>query len=259
MAEEHYKQKIFKDKKINLFFIFSVIIFFIFLVPTVSAFTFINVYIDSSGQALFLGETDTPVILPSGINNNNGEIVGKTQQLTSKQGEIWTFSYLLIGTEFNIILPEGAVLKQAPQDAEISLEDNRISLYIQDSIEIQYKVEEVPSSLPDVNIPLIIILVGIMIILIAFLINYTKRESKEEKKQENTNDKLKTIEPLLNEREKIIINKLKQTGKIKSSQLRKLTEIPKASFSRHVQELEKKKLLKRSGEGRNKFIELIHK
>ena len=40
------------------------------------------------------------------------------------------------------------------------------------------------------------------------------------------------------------------------SHLRKLTYIPKASFSRHIQELEKKGLINRSGEGKNKFVEI---
>jgi uncharacterized membrane protein len=49
---------------------------------------------------------------------------------------------------------------------------------------------------------------------------------------------------------------LRETGKIKSSFLRKATQIPKASFSRHIHELEKKKLVRLSGDGKNKFVEL---
>ena len=63
----------------------------------------------------------------------------------------------------------------------------------------------------------------------------------------------------MNERERNIIDKLKETGKIKGSQLRRMLEIPKASFSRHIQELEKKGIVKRTGEGRNRFIELAKK
>lgn len=40
------------------------------------------------------------------------------------------------------------------------------------------------------------------------------------------------------------------------SYLRKYCNIPKASFSRHINELENKKLIKKSGLGKNKFIEL---
>ena len=73
----------------------------------------------------------------------------------------------------------------------------------------------------------------------------------------NKFNKEKVIQNVLNEREKLILNKLRETGKIKSSYLRRKTNIPKASFSRHIRELEKKGLVKFSGEGRNKFVELI--
>ena len=55
----------------------------------------------------------------------------------------------------------------------------------------------------------------------------------------------------------MILDKLKETGRIKGSYLRRACEIPKPSFYRHILELEKKGLVKRSGDGRNKFIELI--
>jgi uncharacterized membrane protein len=51
--------------------------------------------------------------------------------------------------------------------------------------------------------------------------------------------------------------KLRETGKTKMSYLRKACDMPKASFSRHVHELEKKKLVVLSGDGKNKFIELV--
>ena len=75
-------------------------------------------------------------------------------------------------------------------------------------------------------------------------------------KKPKKKDHIDMIKHILNEREKLILDKLKFTGKVKMSHLRKLCEIPKASFSRHVQELEKKKLLTRSGEGKNKFVQL---
>ena len=57
----------------------------------------------------------------------------------------------------------------------------------------------------------------------------------------------------------MILNKLKETGRIKGSYLRSMCDIPKPSFYRHILELEKKGLVKRSGDGRNKFIELVKK
>jgi len=224
------------------------------IVPTASAYTFINIYIDETGKATFLGETDETPTLPDTIGISNGEIIGTTHELTSKEGDTWTFTYSPTDIEFNIILPEGAVIKNLSQ-GEIYLISGKISIYSNEEIEIIYTIEDVPQGLnPLANLPLIIILVIAVVVLIVFLINYSKRENDEPKKEDK--DKIESISHMLSDREKLILEKLKKVGKTKSSHLRKLTEIPKASFSRHVQELERKKLITRTGEGKNKIIEL---
>lgn len=254
-------------KKTILFFVIA-----IFLVQTASAFTFLNIYLDEKGQATFLGETSDVPILPAGINIQGSTIVGKTQETTSKQGEIWTFSYALEGAEMNIILPKRAVIKSV-SNGEISINNNQISISTASSANITYKLNEIiveeetnPNSLLAG-----LVLGAILIVLIVFLINYSKREKEHEELKEKVEeklieitakeakkpDKLKTISKILNKREKSILSALKKSGKIKQSYLRRLSNIPKASFSRHIQELEKKKLIKRSGEGKNKFVELI--
>ena len=232
-----------------------------------SAVSFINVYIDESGETLFLGDTDATFLeLPSGIELSSGEIRGTTSELTNKQGAIWGISYSLENSEIDLIFPKGTTIKSI-SDGEISVsEEGIISVYFTDNIEISYTIEKISEPLiPSKNIPLIIILVLIMLILIVYIINYAKREhpeTKEELKPSKSKtkkkeiDKLSLIKKVLSEREKLIVNKLKSTGKIKSSYLRKMCEIPKASFSRHIQELEKKGLIKRTGEGKNKFVEL---
>jgi len=62
---------------------------------------------------------------------------------------------------------------------------------------------------------------------------------------------------VLNDRENVIINNLKKMGKTKMSYLKKACDMPKASFSRHVHELRKKGVVRLSGEGKNKFVELV--
>jgi len=99
---------------------------------------------------------------------------------------------------------------------------------------------------------LLILSFAILLIILTILIIYyiKKRKRKNIQKQ-------KLLSQILQEKEKLILNTLKKTGKIKSSYLRKQTQLPKATFSRHIQELEKKELIKRSGLGRNKFIESL--
>ena len=263
MVEEHYKQETFNLKLQIRIFLVGILIL-LFYMNHVSATSFINIYVDESGGALFLGETDDEIQdqLPSSIELKDGEITGFTYSLTSKQGDIWEFSYTLPDSEINLILPKGVIIKEL-NNGEISIDGESISIYFLNNIKIKYtivKTQEQPAK-SSFNIPLIILLIAILLILIAFFINYSKRERKEKSKKREKkikkSDKLEIIKQVLSDREKLILEKLEETGKIKSSQLRKLCDIPKASFSRHVQELEKKRIIKRTGEGKNKFVELV--
>ena len=216
----------------------------VLLVQTISAYTYLNIYVGETGEALFLGETDEELELPQGIEIKEGEIIGRTQALTSKEGELWTFSYFLEGAEINLILPRGAVVKNLG-GGEIYLSQDKISIYNSEEIQVDYIIEEVS------NLIYVWVLIGLVIIFVVFFYIFKLR-----KKIEKENKSLEVIKKTLNERERKIIEKLEEVGEIKHTQLRKLIEIPKASFSRHVLNLEKKGLIKRIGEGKNKIIKL---
>src|SRR3989304_9097225 len=107
----------------------------VFLVQTVSAYTYLNIYLDSSGNTEFFGETNETnsalePYIPEGVSVAEGRIRGTTQELTAKIGETWTFTYLLPGAEIKAILPEGATVKSlSNNNAEIFLDRGRISVY----------------------------------------------------------------------------------------------------------------------------------
>jgi uncharacterized membrane protein len=245
--------------KMTLKYLVAVIFLFLFI-PAVSATTFLNIYLDDTGNSLFLGETTDHPNLPSGVQIQNQIIQGQTQELTSKSGELWTFSYILPDSEITIILPEGSTVRNLSSNSEIYLdEDNRISILAQETITVSYTISN--QEIEDNYLPIIIILflISISVYLIVRKKQLSKKsQSSEEKSQTKKTkpDKLKILQGILSDREKTILSTLKKHGKVKSSFLRKQTDLPKASFSRHIQELEKKNLIKRSGEGRNKFIEL---
>jgi len=237
-------------------------IILIFLAQPVFAYTYLNIYLDPTGNAEFLGETNETQILglPSGISVIDGKIRGTTPELTTKNGELWTFSYSLKNAEIKAILPEGAVIENVSnQQAEIFIERGKISVYFRDNLSVSYSVNNVNKSS---NLTL-----WIIVILLAGAAAYFYRDKLANlikprivyKKPKQKKSHIDMIKHILNTREKLILDKLKETGKVKMSHLRKLVEIPKASFSRHVQELEKKKLIVRLGEGKNKFVELIKK
>jgi len=223
---------------------------FIFLVNYASAYTNINIYIDEAGSALFLGETNEKIDLPLGVEIKNEEIIGKTHKLTTKQGEIWSFFYSLENAELNIILPKSTIIKSVT-NGEVYIGGEGISVYSKNSVDFTYVLGEESSN--RLLWIFIIILIGLGGIIILIYVFYTLKKSKNLKSKNN----LEIIKKVLNEREKIIIENLKKSGKIKGSYLRKLCDIPKASFSRHLRELEQKRIIKKTGDGKNKFVELI--
>jgi len=237
------------------------LIFIILSMPGIFAYTYLNIYIDSSGKAEFFGETNETRILrlPLGISVQDGEIRGTTQELTQKNGEIWTFYYSLTNAELKVILPDGTTVQNI-SNGEIFIERGRISVYFQDSLSVNYVINDIDEG-PDFLIWLVILTVTGVIITYFYrqrIIGLFKPKIIY-KKQRHKKDHIDLIKHVLNDREKLILGNLREVGKVKMSHLRKLCDIPKASFSRHIQELEKKKLVVRTGEGKNKFLELVTK
>ncbi len=247
MVVELYKRKTFDYMKALL----TVLIILVFTIHIASAATFLNIYVENNGDATFLGETDRNVSLPNGIELKDGRIIGSTNNLTKKNGEIWEFSYSLSGAELNLILPEGAIIKNNTV-GDIYLDNNKFAVYSKDKIKVSYTIDNSVNSGFPVWMAIVIIL-----FVIAALGYIFRSKIKLPKKTNSANNHLEMIKKVLNEREKLILDKLKNSGKIKSSYLRKLCEMPKASFSRHIQELERKGLIHRSGEGKNKFVNIV--
>ena len=238
---------------------------FLLLASQASAITQVNIYVDNIGDALFLGTSDGNVPLPQGVNLTNGRINGYSSNLTVKEGEMWTFAYSLADSQLQVALPEGAVIKSV-SPSEISLKNGQISLYAQDEIRVSYIIEKVNQSSSN-SVLLWILITLLLLIGLVYGWNHLKRymknlvsnsiQNREKKRADKDKDRVKVFQHLLHERENLILAKLKETGKVKMSYLRKHCDMPKASFSRHVHELEKKKLIVLSGEGKNKFVESV--
>lgn len=267
MAEELFRQETYKiyakyiswkQLSILMNYLKSILALFafLFLISSSSAATYLNIYIDEAGNAEFLGESEDSIILPEGVSINEGKIRGSTQDLTIKYGDIWKFSYFLSESEINVILPENSAIKNSTA-LEIYLKRGKFVLYSQDSISVEYSIERENSSF--LIFWIILIILVLIFLYFAYFRNIIFKKQTylhSSNAQSSRRNKIEIIKSVLNEREKLIIDKLKETGKIKMSYLRRMSNIPKASFSRHIQELEKKKLIERSGEGKNKFVRL---
>ena len=245
-------------------FILATLFMFVLVASSVSAMTQLNIYVDSIGDSLFLGTTNGTVSLPQGVNLTNGRINGYSSNLTVKEGDTWTFAYSLADSQLQVALPEGAVIKSV-SPSEISLQNGQISLYARNEVRVTYVIGRVSQ---DSSNSILIWILSILVLLVGVVYgwNHLKRYMKSlvsnsiQKREKTRIEKDKKsnvqLQNLLHERENLILSKLKETGKVKMSYLRKQCDMPKASFSRHLHELEKKKLVALSGEGKNRFVEL---
>lgn len=210
----------------------------------ISAQTQINIYLDENGEANFYGKTSENPEFPEGVYLKNENILGTTQKLTKKEGEIWFFSYYLKDSELIVILPKNSLIKNIDK-GEVYIENSKLSVYNKENIEISYSIGEN-------SYMVYYFLFAIFVLMIIFLYILYRKISKKLKSKNN----FEIIKQTLNEREKLIINKLSEVKQMKQSRLSKIIEIPKASLSRHLLQLEKKNLIKRKGDGKNKIISL---
>lgn len=222
-------------------------------ISSASALTQVNIYLDDAGNARFLGVTDEHPSLPLGVSVEKGRVQGTTSALTQKNSTIWVFRYALSNSEMNVILPVGATVMRI-SGGEITTQQNRIEVYARNEVEVVYSLSEAPAR-SDALIIVLIIFAAAGAGYIVFRHSRNQAKPVVRKRLPNVKKPIVALEQVLNERENLILAKLRETGKVKGSYLRQLCALPKASFSRHVQELAKKGLVKISGDGRNKFIE----
>ena len=229
-------------RKTLLFLALSVL-----LLNTVSA-SYIagDIYIYDNGAVRFNVESDIPLEL-EGVSFDNEIMRGTTDMLTSKSGGIWTFE--LNFEEYDTILLDVHLPKNLDTitsingvDSAIDIENKIISLIDSGDLTFSasYKLKDT-TSYGWIFWPLVLIL-----IIIIFLVFKQSRKRKEH---------LDHVFPLINDNEQKIIELLMKKP-IRQKEIRKILGFPKASFSRYLVNLEKKKLILREGEGKNKVVRL---
>jgi uncharacterized membrane protein len=204
-----------------------------------------DIFIYENGNAKFDIETDQPINLEDLVYNDN-KLTGITSQLTNKKGDVWTFSIDLKQYEnvlIDIHLPKNLnTITTIQGEGKIIDTENKIITIIsqQEEFKVSYNLKN------STNYSWLIWPV-LLIILITSYITYKKSRKRKEH--------LSHIMPLINEQEQKIIDILMKKPK-RQKELRKQLGIPKASFSRYITNLEKKKLIVREGEGKNKILRL---
>lgn len=232
--------------------------FFIFLIPIILVVTLFlstnvsasyisgNIKIYENGLATFNVETDTPVNI-EGLTFTNNKLSGTTNVLTKKEGNIWTFALNFPSYEnilLDIELPKSVEVITNISGVQNAINPDNKIISIADSGKLNFSVSYKIKQTTDYSW---IIWITIIIVIVLVIIIYYRFKKKKER--------LEHIMPIINENEQKIISLLMKK-RMRQKQLRETLNIPKASFTRYMLNLEKKKLIIREGEGKNKVVKL---
>lgn len=225
-----------------------ILVLFMLSLPLTSA-AYISGKIDvfSDGRASFNLNTDVQIAL-AGLKFEENKITGITSALTKKEGEVWTFD-LSQFPEYDEIFLEVQLPKNLKEIIQINGTNKAIDLEKKliimvgsgsPELSIQYTLGNY------VNYSAIIWPLIAILIIVSFLF-YKKSKRKKER--------LNLIMPMISDNEQKIIDILIKKS-MRQKELRNNLKIPKASFSRYISNLEKKRLIIREGEGKNKIVKL---
>ncbi len=223
----------------------GLLLVFFFLSNVSSTYISGDIYISQTGLSRLDIQTDIPLNI-SNLNFQNNKLKGETPILTSKTKETWTFELNLPKYDsvlIDIHLPPNlkSIININGKNYLLDIDKKIITLLNSDSnFKISYTLEE------NLDYQWIIYLFFLMILIGGYIL-YKKLIKRKEH--------LGHIMPLINEKEQQIIELLMKCP-IRQKEIRKKLDLPKASFSRYLLNLEKKKLIIREGEGKNKIVRL---
>jgi len=223
----------------------------IVLSPYVSAqYIYGDIYVESDGNVRFDVQSDSDLGIVE-LSVGDERITGETELLTKKENGEWTFnignsiSYEYIFLDLH--LPTNLRFIRSISGLDNILDINgKIITIVDNDKELDFEVKY--SLFREENYALSYFFGGFILLLVLVLVLYYK-------KSKNGKSRLDYILPMVNDSEKLIIENLMKRN-YRQKELRKKLEIPKASFARYMINLEKKKLIVRDGEGKNKVVRL---
>ena len=231
--------------------LFTLIVLALLFIQFISA-SYISgdIYISKTGEVSFDAQSDRDIGV-LGINFNNNLLSGETEHLTMKENGVWTFYWN--GSRYDNILLDIHLPKELKSIKSIDNQvtnvidiDSRIISLIDKNKKLDFSVKYELKKTEDDSFIYFWLFFGLIFLVIAYLIFVFWNRRKK---------KLKKVFPFINENEQKIIEILMK-GEMRQKELRKRLELPKASFSRYIVNLEKKRLIVRDGEGKNKIIRL---
>ena len=205
-----------------------------------------DIYLKENGNVQFEIDTDQKIAF-SGLTFENNHISGTTNELLTLKGGVWTLNISLPEYEdifLEIHLPKNLVSIQYVEGSDNIIDIEKKTITIADSGKLDFRVSYILRE--QKNYSWAYWTLAIILLSIGFFV-YKKATKKRER--------LQSILPIINEKEQQIVDLLMKKP-ARQKELRKTLNLPKASFSRYMVNLERKKLILREGEGKNKLVRL---
>jgi|TARA_B100001971_G_scaffold203872_1_gene219347 uncharacterized membrane protein len=210
-----------------------------------------DIYLQENGKARFSLDTNADINIEGlKFDIEDNKIEGTTELLTRKEKGVWSF--VLKSRDYETILidihlPYNLIRINSLEGNDhildvrkgiVSLIDNDKELNFE--VHYQLEIEE------DYSLFWLMLVIMVLVVIFSYLLFMKKRNNKS---------RLDYILPIINDNEKKIVELLMK-GNMRQKDIRKKLEMPKASFSRYIINLERKKLVIRMGEGKNKMVKL---
>lgn len=207
-----------------------------------------DIYIRGNGDVSFFVESDT-LLNFSGLTYDENKVRGITSILTDKEGGKWIFGLDLDSYDtilLDIHLPESLkAIHSIDSEIVYAIDTDAKTINLIDSNKaLVFSVEYSTSPVHDFSWVYFLV---ILVICVGGVYAFFRWKGEKQR--------IKDVFPLINDKEQKIIENLMKKP-MRQKELRNLLGIPKSSFTRYVLNLEKKKLIFREGEGRNKILKL---
>ena len=249
-----------KNIVLTLLSIFLIVSFFLPLTQAVEYYADLEITVDNAGFVSIEGNTNYPNLL-----------IEDAEEYTSKTQNLWTLNITKNVTFtdylFSIVLPEHAEIKSVSSSGSTLITQQSDNLIVEGygnneslSIVVQYQTQKNLKTDTFFGLDIFsLILIGIIIMLticffiVLFFVDKQEKQIFFHKKNRHLQHEFKG----LNDRQKKILNLLKQSNvALTQTDIQRELQMPKASVSRNIRRLELKGIIEKEQIGMSNIIRL---
>jgi len=215
----------------------------------------VNITVDLLGNPLYVECLASETPIPVDVNGLKASFLAPdtdinltyvTSELTSKSGEEWMLKYSLNRPSM-VILPEDAfVYDISPENFDVTIIDSKVAIGLPaGSVSIRYviypNVQPTPTppqpGIGGINLGSLgtILLIGIPIVIVIVLVVYLLKM--------RGSSSISSVMESLDERDKTILNLLKDYGELTAKDIMNISGIPKTPLYRRLNRLREAKLI----------------